>query len=60
MKTQKLIFQIMTVYFQQTKRAPEDKLLTKFENNFYELIKNLKFRKYQNSFTRKLNKDLRK
>ena len=45
--------------FPTKKRAPEDKLLTNFENDLYELINNLKFRKYQNSFTRKLNKDLK-
>ena len=45
--------------FPTKKRAPEDKLLTKFENDLYELINNLKFRKYQNSFTQKLNKDLK-
>ncbi len=36
--------------FPTKERAPEDKLLTKFENDLYELINNIKFRKYQNSF----------
>ena len=45
--------------FPTKKRAPEDKNLIKFENDLYELINNLKFRKYNNLFTQKLNNDLR-
>ena len=40
--------------FPTKKRAPEDKLLNKFENDLYNLKNNLKFPKYRNSFTRKL------
>ena len=58
MKTQKLKFQIMTL-ISNKKWAPKDKLLTKFENHLYELINDIKFRKYQKSFTRKLNNDLK-
>jgi len=45
--------------FPTKKRAPEDKNLIKFENDLYELINNLKFRKYNNLFTQKLNNDLK-
>ena len=48
----------MTVYFQK-KQVSEDKLLTKFEKDLYELINSLKLCKYLNFFTQKLKNGLK-
>ena len=44
--------------FPTEKSAPKDKHLTRFENELYDLIKNIKFRKFSNSLVNKMKKDL--
>ena len=49
-----------TFNFNSTKPAPAIKELKHFENSFYDLINNIKFSQYNNSFQTKLNDDRKK